>query len=174
MPNKRTRDEFMRAYDAYADAIYRFCFFRVSNSVTAAEDLVQETYIKVWQYLCNNHKVENLRAFLYQTARNLIIDRQRRKETGNISLDALQADGFEPKGQGARTIEMEVECERLYETMNGLEETDRELLILRFIEGYGPKEIAKICGETPNAISVRIHRAKKLLKQRYAPNPPTL
>lgn len=169
MISKKIEQQFLHAYDQYADAIYRYCFFRVGNMKAVAEDLVQETYTKSWKYLCDGHQVENLRAFLYQTARNLIIDRQRKKETRNSSLDALQDLGFDPAGQGAKTIELDVEFGRLEEVMQELDASDRDLIILRFIEGYGPKEIAQILGETPNTISVRIHRAKKLLKQKYVP-----
>lgn len=160
--------QFLSAYDQYADAIFRYCFFRVRNNKTIAEDLVQETFTKSWQYMCEGHEVQNLRAFLYQTARNLIIDRQRRKATGESSLDSLKEAGFDPKGDEAKTIEMEVECGRLQEVMEQMAPSERELIVLRFVEGYGPKEIAEILGETPNAISVRIHRAKKMLKQTYA------
>ncbi len=170
MNPQKIEKQFLDAYDQYADAIYRYCFFRVRNSKAVAEDLVQETFTKSWQYLCEGNEVRNLRAFLYQTARNLIIDRQRRKETGNTSLDSLKEAGFDPKGHEAQTIELEVECGRLQEMMDQMDEHDRDLLVLRFVEGYGPKEIAEILGETPNAISVRIHRAKKMLKQKYVSN----
>ncbi len=170
MQTPKFEKQFLCAYDQYADAIYRYCFFRVRNRKAIAEDLVQETFVKSWQYLCDGNQIKNLRAFLYQTARNLIIDRQRRKESQNTSLDALKESGFDPKGDEARTIELEIECHRVTEMMDHLDEADRELLILRFVEGYGPKEIGEILGETPNAVSVRIHRAKKRLKQMYVSN----
>lgn len=168
MPSQREQEGFLHAYDAYADAIYRFCYFRVRNNKSVAEDLVQETFVKVWQYLCDGHQIQHLRAFLYKTARNAIIDRQKRKETSNASLDGLRENGFEPKGQTQQTIIAQVECQQLLDAMDDMDETEKELLLLRYVEGYGPKEIAEIMHETPNVISVRIHRAKKNLKAQYA------
>lgn len=166
-PTPREQEDFLKAYDSYADAIYRYCYFRVRNNKPVAEDLVQETFTKVWQYLCDGHPIQHLRAFLYQTARNMIIDRQKRKETSNVSLESMREDGFEPKGDSAETIVTEIECHQLLEMMDRLNESDKDLLLLRYVEGYGPKEIANILNETPNAISVRIHRAKKFLKEQY-------
>ena len=168
MPTQRVHDDFLKAYDAYADAIYRYCYFRTRNQIAVAEDLVQETFTKVWKYICDGHQIEQWRAFLYQTARNAIIDRQKKKETSNVSLDNLRENGYEPKGDGAQTIISQIECHELLEQMNHLDDLDKDLLILRYVEGYGPNEIARILHETPNVISVRIHRAKKILKEQYA------
>lgn len=167
MKSQKIEKKFITAYDQYADAIYRYCFFRVGNIKSIAEDLVQETFTKSWHYLLKGNEVKNLRAFLYQTARNLIIDRSRKKQSLDSSLEKLQEQGFDPIGHNAESIETTVEYQRLKETMEHLDETDKDLLMLRFIEGYGPKEIAIILNETPNNISVRINRAKKHLKKLY-------
>ena len=74
-----TNDTFLTAYDKYADAIYRHCFFRVFSK-EKAEELTQETFMRTWQYLEDGKEVLNLRAFLYRVANNLIIDHSRKKK----------------------------------------------------------------------------------------------
>src|SRR4051812_6244882 len=91
--NKKVKDDFLDAYNQYADAIFRYCFYKVSNRERAA-DLVQDTFTKTWIYLSNGKKVANLKAFLYKTANNLIIDWFRKKKM--YSLDTLEEVGFDP------------------------------------------------------------------------------
>ena len=169
MNSQKLQKQFLTAYDQYADALYRYCYFRIGNNKAVAEDLVQETFTNCWNYLAKGNPIKNIRAFLYQAARNAIIDRSRKKHTFDSSLETLHEQGFDPIGHNAESIETAVECQRLKETMEHLEEIDKELLVLRFIEGYGPKEISEILHETQNTISVRINRAKKRLSQLYVP-----
>ncbi len=169
MYTQKIEKQFLAAYDQYADALYRYCYFRIGNNKPIAEDLVQETFTNCWHYLTKGNSIKNIRAFLYQTARNAIIDRSRKKQTSDSSLETLQELGFDPVDHNAESIETTVECQRLMETMEQLDETDKDLLVLRFIEGYGPKDIAEMLHETQNTISVRINRAKKRLSQLYVP-----
>jgi RNA polymerase sigma-70 factor (ECF subfamily) len=71
--------EFIEQYEAHAEAIYRHCFFRVFRK-QVAEELMQETFMKAWVYVSQKNEVENMRAFLYKIANNLIIDFSRKKK----------------------------------------------------------------------------------------------
>lgn len=153
---------FLDAYEACADAIFRFCYFRVGNSAVA-EDLVQETFTRTWKYLSDGHEIDSLKAFLYRTARNLIIDGSRKKKL-DASVEERTELGLEPKDDDAESILLKIEWHELLRKMNLLTDSERELLLLRFVEGYTPKEIACLLQESPNTVSVRIHRAKKTLK----------
>ena len=66
------QEGFLNAYDAYADAIYRHCFFRVFSK-ERAEELAQETFMKTWEYVARGNVIENYKAFLYRVTNNLII-----------------------------------------------------------------------------------------------------
>lgn len=152
---------FLDAYEAHADAIFRFCFFRVSNRAVA-EDLVQETFTRTWKYLHDGNQIDSVKAFLYRTARNLVIDGVRQKKP-QASVDERIELGLEPKGDDAETILLKLELQEVLEKIDRLSGQERELLLLRFVEGYKPKEIAQMLNESPNTVSVRIHRAKKSL-----------
>src|SRR6056297_3032720 len=76
---------FGELYDKYKDDIYRFVYFKVSSE-EKAHDLVNEAFLKIYDYLKKGKDIRNFRAFLYKIARNIVIDFYRtRKE--NISLD---------------------------------------------------------------------------------------
>lgn len=163
---------FLEAYDQHADAIFRYCYFRVYRK-QEAEELTQDAFMKTWKYLMEDKPIENIRAFLYQVARNLIID-LKRKSHPESSLEDLLAVGFEPKSRGDKDIIALARTHELFEQMEYLQENHREVLMLRFVEGYTPKEIANILNESANVISVTITRAKKALKERYVHPSPTV
>src|SRR3989344_6356784 len=84
---------FLKAYDQYADALFRYCYLRLYDR-TEARDMVQETFLRTWRYLGEKGPIENIRAFLYKIATNLIINKNQRKRA--TSLEALAEKGFDP------------------------------------------------------------------------------
>ncbi len=149
------------AYDQYADAIFRHCYFRLMNREVAKE-LMQEAFIKVFEYLKKGEKIDNIRAFLYKVANNLVVDFVRKKS--EISLDELHESGFEPAGDTEETVLRSIGDERIFAALTSLKKEDRTLVILRFIDEWKPQEIADMLGMSANVVSVRLHRALKELK----------
>ena len=85
--------QFLEAHTQHSDAIFRYCYYRVFDR-EKAKDYVQETYLRTWKYLAEGRKVDNIRAFLYRTATNLIIDESRKKKA--TSLDQIMQKDFAP------------------------------------------------------------------------------
>lgn len=167
MENDITQKEkdFIHAYDVYADDLFRFCILRVSDTEVAS-DLVQETFTKTWLYLRGGQEIEHMRAFLYQTLRNLIIDFYRKKKP--VSLDEKLEEGGQIEGALHEDIEMSIEkeydIEHVKKLLRRLPDIYQEVIILRYVEGLSIDEIGTMLGETNNAVSVRIHRALKKLE----------
>lgn len=157
---------FLESYEAHADAIYRHCFFRVFSK-ELAEELVQDTFMKTWEYLARGKKIENIRAFLYRTATNAIIDHTRKKK--EVSLDGLIEDSRipEPAIDDHRRIERTVLVNEIKNMLHLLSEDDRALIVMRYVDDFGPKEIADILGLSANAVSVRLNRAIEKLKSKF-------
>src|SRR3989344_7619964 len=84
--------QFTKAYKDHADALFRYCYLRVSDR-ELAKDLLQNVCFRAWQYIKKGGVVNNMKAFLFTTARNLVIDEYRKKKT--VSLDALSDEGFD-------------------------------------------------------------------------------
>ncbi|OHA83678.1 MAG: hypothetical protein A2408_02495 [Candidatus Yonathbacteria bacterium RIFOXYC1_FULL_52_10] len=165
--------DFLAAYDAHADALFRHCLFRLSDRERAKE-LTQETFTRTWEYMITHpdEAVENIRALLYRIARNMIIDEYRSHKRYNQSLDALSEDeGFDlPDGDAHGAIVRGAEMSRLFTLMDDLPNAAREVLALRYSDDMAVKEIAELLGETENVISVRIHRGLAQLKKRMGPH----
>ena len=154
-------DTFSAAYDKYANAIFRHCYFHTFNR-EQAKNLLQETFIKTWGYLVAGNEIEHMRAFLYKVATNLIINDARKKKS--VSLEALQEEGFDP-GEDDENIGRDWMAEKQAMTaLQEIAEPYRTAVTLRHIEGFHPAEIAQITGVSANVASVRIHRGLKQLR----------
>ena len=96
-------NQFLKAYDAYSESIYRHCFFRVWRK-GRAEELLQETFLRLWTYLIKGNKVENIRALLYKIANNLIIDESRKKKEESLDQILENPERLEPKSNDHQDI----------------------------------------------------------------------
>lgn len=164
-----TNEEFLDAYETYADAIFRYCYFRLYDR-EKAKDCLQETFTKTWQYLVKGGEIKNLRAFLYQVARRLIIDDARKKHTASLSLDELLEQGFNPGHDPREHVRITLDANAILAILSQLHHSYREVIQLRYVDGLAPREIAVITGESVNVISVRIHRGLKKLRELYEKN----
>lgn len=153
---------FLRAYDDYADAIFRHCFFRVRDR-EVAKDLTQDTFLRTWRALGRGVKIDNIRAFLYRVALNLVIDYSQKKKM--LSLDTLAEDGFEPGLDNSEKLQNFLDGSRALERLEEIGPKYRDAVYLRYVEELSPQEIADILGENENTISVRIHRGVEKLRE---------
>lgn len=161
-----SEEEFLACYDDFADAIYRHCFFRVFSK-PRAEELVQEAFMRTWEYLSSGKKVDNLRAFVYRVANNLIIDGSRKKKEEHLE-EVLEAHPEkEPVSESIQeAIEQNALMREVMSALADLPDDERRIITYRYIDELGPREIANIMEITPNHVSVRLNRAIKSLRER--------
>jgi RNA polymerase sigma-70 factor (ECF subfamily) len=161
--NQDTQEQvFVESFASYGDAIFRFCRLKVS-SVELAEDMIQEVFIRYWQYLRDGKEMTNTRSFLYTIANNMAKDWYKKKKSD--SLDEKMESGQVPKDKNANPEQM-ASCQEVLDTIQDMEQKDKEVLLLKYVEGLDPKDIAEVLEETANAISVRLNRATKRLQQK--------
>lgn len=156
--------QFLELYDRESDAVFRHAYFRVSDREIAL-DIAQEAFTRMWECVCRGDQIGNPKAFLFRIAGNLVIDHYRRKK--GVSLDALAEDGFDPAGEDAEGIVDAAEATGAFKLLDRLPSRDRAVLTMRYVDGLSIGEIASATDESANAISVRIHRAGKRLKELF-------
>ena len=150
-------------YERYLDEIYRYVFFKVSNQQTA-EDITEETFIRTWKSLSRIYqgdgKIDNLRAWLYGVARNLVVDFYR-KNRPEIDLEAtLQTNAQTPE-------ETAIEQERSNQVRSALQKLKpdlQQIIIFYLINDLSHKEIASILGVSEGHSRILLYRALKKLK----------
>jgi len=155
---------YSKIYQKNINQIFRFIFLKV-NSQEIAEDLCSETFLRGWQVFKKNYKeIENPRAFLYQIARNLIIDHYREKNKAQL----VSVDSF-PLNDARTSLEedfvLSFELERVKNALNNIPDNYQEVIILHYIDDLKISEIAEITQKSEGAVRVMLHRALKALKE---------
>jgi RNA polymerase sigma-70 factor, ECF subfamily len=163
--------QFKDAFERYSDELFRHCSMRISDRERALE-LTQDAFMRTWDYVRKGGEVRDLRPFLYQTLRNLIIDEYRKVKTHSLDsmLEQAESGAMEAMLPQDDTNTVEAAMERLdakqaLKRVEELPESYREVILLRYVEGFTPKEIGAVVGESENVVSVRIHRALKKMRE---------
>ncbi|HBB02161.1 MAG: ECF subfamily RNA polymerase sigma-24 subunit, RNA polymerase sigma-70 factor, ECF subfamily [Candidatus Peregrinibacteria bacterium GW2011_GWF2_38_29] len=164
MTNKNDiHQEFLKAYEAFSDGIFRHIYFRLMNRERALE-LMQDTFMKTWDYIGKKGAKDTIKSLLYKIANNLLIDEYRKKK--EESLEQLAEKGIVPKvAISTEKIDIKMESEKALKVMEKLEDKYKEAITMRYVEEMSIQEMAETTGESENNISVRINRALKQLKQ---------
>lgn len=149
--------------------------FRLALRITLnrddAEDVVQETMIKVWNRRERWNEIESIEAFCLTICRNLALDKMKRVDNQNPSLD----EGHETidHSYDADPEEQAVQRDRVAlvkKLMDDLPVKQRTCMQLRDIEGKSYKEIAQLMDITEEQVKVNIHRARQTVKQKFIQN----
>ena len=161
---KKTREIFSQIYDQYVNKIYRFIFLKVSSQ-EIAEDLCSETFTRGWQkFRKNSQEIENPPAFLYQIARNLVIDYYReRGRTQIVSADFLPIT--DPRINLEAETMNNSDLDRVKSVLVNIKDDYQEVLIWHYIDDLSISEIAKMLNKSEGAVRVTLHRALKSLKK---------
>jgi len=163
---RKDPEAFAELYDLYVNSIYRFIYFKVS-SVEEAEDLTSDTFLKTWEYLNKERRIENFKALLYRIARNLVIDFYRKKSLAESELldEERISDKADNRLNLTEKIQVKMEIVELENNLSKLKDEYKEVIILKFVEGFSINEIAKILEKPKGNVRVLIHRAVKALKE---------
>lgn len=162
--------KFNQIYDQYIDKIYRYIFLKV-NSKDLAEDLTSETFLRYWQVLSKKKEdsnflnpIKNTPAFLYQVAKNLVIDHYRKKNK-NPSISLKDFSIIDPKSNLEQKFFLNSDFEQIRLALNNLKDDYQNVILWHYLENFSIKEIAEMLGRTEQATRVLLHRALKSLKK---------
>lgn len=159
---EKGRELFIELYDAHADAIFRFCYFKTGNRETA-KDLTQDTFIKVFNYL-GKEEVQNHKSFIYTIAKNTVIDFWRKSKS--IPESHLPEGFFESIAE-KDNAETAIDYSIFLSLLDELSKSDQEVIILRYVEDMSSRDMAELLGERENTVLVRISRAREKLRDLF-------
>jgi RNA polymerase sigma-70 factor (ECF subfamily) len=164
-------NNFTSIYDKYVDKIYRFVFLKV-NSQAAAQDLTSETFTRTLEYLNRNPdvKVDNMQAFLYRTARNIVTDYYRHKSRTDVPLDYESQEIVGREMPDLDRPDMAAaQGEQMSQIRTALAKMDAEhadVVMWHYIEDMSIKDIAKLLDRPEGTIRVMLHRGLKELRKK--------
>jgi len=157
-------ETFGELYSIYLNQIYRYVFYQVKDKMTA-EDITEEVFVKAWKAIgsCRG-RGQTFSPWLYRIAHNHVIDnlRSQRKDlsTERGTIDKVSGAELEMAG--------ELERQELLELIARLPENQRQVIILKFIEGLDNFESGQIMGKSQGAIRVLQMRALAALRQKLS------
>lgn len=140
---------FGELYELYRQPLYRYCLAR-TDSVHEAEDLVSEVFLKAMESLAR-YRDQGLPfiAFLYRVARNAAIDRSRRDNGASLfEMTVEPRSAIDLEGDAMRSFEMEA----VLGALRKIKPEYREVILLRFIEGYSAADVAMLLQKAEKAV----------------------
>ena len=141
--------------------LYRLAL-RITLNTAEAEDIVQETLIKVWNRRDAWDQIDNIEAFCFTVCRNLSLDSIKRHDNQNKPLDDKESDQIDAANDPSRQTIVNDQM-----NMVRLPEKQRSCIQLRDFEGKTYKDIALILGITEEQVKVNIFRGRQAIKQRF-------
>lgn len=148
-------------YDRFSDCIYYYALRRLGDP-SLAEDCAADTFSRLLSALrVGGGPKEELRAYLYRSAHNWIIDHYRRRPA--LPLDAeYRADS--PEGDPGEAAEQNILRERVRRALRLLTPEQQQVITLRFIEGWDLDEIAASLQKPVGAVKALQHRGVASLR----------
>ncbi|MFC1621963.1 RNA polymerase sigma factor [Patescibacteria group bacterium] len=165
---RKDKKHFGPLYKHYVRHIMKYFSFRLNNN-QIAEELTSQTFEKALKGLDNfQWQGVSFSAWLYRIARNTLVDYYRKNEKRSkvSSLD----DTFEPEGDSPtppEQVEIAFEQEYLHKLLNELPQRDRDIIYMKFFDGYTNRVIAKTTGLSETNVGTIVYRAIRKLREMY-------
>ncbi len=140
---------------------------RITLNREEAEDVVQDTLIKVWNSRDRWQELDSIEAYSLTIARNLSLDRIKRMDNQNGSLEEEKVERLDLSSTPSERMIQKDKLDIVRRIIDELPEKQRSCLQLRDIEGKTYKEIADILSITEEQVKVNIFRARQTVKQRF-------
>ena len=141
---------------------------RITLNRVEAEDVVQETMIKVWNRRDKWEEIESIEAFCLTICRNIAIDKTRKAENQNQSLaDEHDAPDHSYSSNPEEQAMQQDRVRLVRRLIDNLPEKQRSVMQLRDIEGKSYKEIAQILAISEEQVKINIFRARQTIKQKF-------
>ena len=170
----REQDELVRSSLEHMDALYATAL-RLTRSPADAEDLVQDTFLKVQRFHAHFEAGTNLRAWLFKILTNTFINKYRRQTRERNVLDGIDQ---EPVGEGVMSSDSlraltepdanalrPIFAREIQNALDALPDEYRSIILLADVEELSYKEIADVIGCPIGTVMSRLHRARKLVQK---------
>ena len=148
------------------DKLYRLAM-RITLNERDAEDIVQDTLIKVWNRRERWDELESIEAFSLTVCRNLALDSIKRKGHGNPSIEDTHAEKPDLTANPYEEMLQNDRVQLVRDIINAHPEKQKTSMQLREFEGKSYREIAQIMEITEEQVKINIFRARQTIKQKF-------
>jgi len=167
-------EAFTKLVETYQKPVYNLCY-RMLGESEAAEDASQETFLKVYQNFARYDPQRSFATWLLSIAAHHCIDKLRRRRFNTFSIDEDEEGQTELPDRSAPDPEAETtrrqESDELHNCLQSLDPIDRAAVIMRYWQDCSEVEIAQALKLTVPAVKSRLHRARRVLADRWEEKP---
>ncbi len=156
-------DTFKKVFIPYHQKLYRIAY-RIVQDAASAEDIVQDTFIKLWNKRDEMQSIDNTEAFAIIILRNTCLDHLRK--TKNDRYTDYDTDMPETTSL-SKQIEMQDEAEKIKYLINKLPDQQRQVMMMKHWDEYSDEEIEQVTGLSAGNIRVILSRARKTIREQY-------
>lgn len=157
-----TESRFHTDYLPLADTLYRVAYY-ILESAPAAEDALQELYLRLWESRDQLGSISSPKAYCIRVLKNLCLDRIRRERRLSFP-ETLPEQPLTPAPDEA--IDARTRLNKVLKAVKSLPERQRNILILRTVEGLSYEEIAARTGTNPLTCRVLLSQARSQIKSK--------
>lgn len=167
------RGAFETLVDLYQDKMY-YLAFRMLGNTQEAEDVAQETFLRVYSNLDRYDESHKFSTWIYRIANNLCIDRLRKRKP-IYSLDADTSDGEGMDGYASLQsadqlpedqLVLSETQETVREAIDKLPDKYKSVVILRYLHDLSLQEIGEILDMPVTTVKTRVHRGREALRKK--------
>ncbi len=166
----KKKPDFLHFYHEYFDKIYRYIYYRVGGDRERAEDLTSEIFIKAMEHYESYDPAKSVSSWIYTIARNHLLNAFRDAKPA-VSLEAAAELGDDigviPHDAMHAVLER-AGLGDLERTLATVDEATRKLLMMKFVEGWSYRELARKYGRSSASLRVAVYRAMKDLRARFS------
>ena len=158
-------EAFGELYGIFLERIFRYAYYLLGDRMLA-EDVTEEVFLKAWKAIksCKGRE-QTFVAWLYRIAHNQAIDViRKRKKHLSLEMEAVGNIG-DSAPDTAQKIEIKAEYQELIKAIARLPELQRQVVVLKFIEGMENSEIGRIMGKSQGAVRILQMRALTTIRQ---------
>lgn len=156
------RQALSQLYRRYSQRIYTYCR-KVTGDSMAAEDLLQETFVRLFEAGKKGRDLDNFPAYLMTIARNMCLTHRARNQRALVPVEDFHLTVRDVPYEQQELLQL------IQASLELLPEDYREAFVLREYNGLTYQEIAEVIGQSIDVVKVRIFRAKKKLRDILAP-----
>lgn len=152
------------------DKLFRLAM-RITLNRAEAEDVVQETMLKVWSRRDQWERIDSMEAFCLTICRNLALDKVKQADNQSASLEGTTeaTDNSYTSNPEEQTVQKD-RVELVRRLIDRLPEKQRSVMQLRDIEGKSYRDIATVMGISEEQVKVNIFRARQAVKKAFIKN----
>lgn len=163
---KGSHTAFNEIYDMYAAKLYAFCM-KYCKSAEDAEEIVEDTFVRLWEYKEKIRQENSVNSLLFITARRLVINRYRKRvdsPTYSIYLENID-EHINSNIHTDQMVEFDEFLNRLHKEINKLPKTQQKIITLSKLEGKKNQEIAQQLNLSIQTVKNQLSLAVKALKK---------